>query len=264
MKANYHSHTTRCGHASGTEREYVEKAIECGFKIWGFSDHTPYPFNDGYKSGIRMDVDELDDYVTTVLDLKKEYEKDIEIHLGLEVEYYPAYFQNLLDLVKDYPVEYFLLAQHFIGNEPADIYSGRATEDLARVKSYVDQVIEALNTGKFLYVAHPDLIRYTGTDIPAYENEIRRLCLHAKALDIPVEVNFLGLYESRHYPRKEFWKVAGEVGCKGIFGLDAHSVDAITWPKKILEPARELVLGNGMELVETMEIGALTGSKHLL
>ena len=102
MKANYHSHTTRCGHARGTEREFVEKAIENGFSIWGFSDHTPYPFDPGYRSGIRMDVKELDSYVQTVLDLKKEYEKEIQVLLGLEVEYYPAYFQRLLDLTRDY------------------------------------------------------------------------------------------------------------------------------------------------------------------
>ena len=28
MRANYHTHTKRCHHAYGTEREYVEKAIE--------------------------------------------------------------------------------------------------------------------------------------------------------------------------------------------------------------------------------------------
>ena len=41
MIANYHTHTWRCRHADGTEREYVETAIEAGFKILGFSDHTP-------------------------------------------------------------------------------------------------------------------------------------------------------------------------------------------------------------------------------
>ena len=30
MIANYHTHTWRCRHADGTEREYVETAIEAG------------------------------------------------------------------------------------------------------------------------------------------------------------------------------------------------------------------------------------------
>ena len=40
MIANYHTHTWRCRHADGTEREYVERAIEGGLKILGFSDRT--------------------------------------------------------------------------------------------------------------------------------------------------------------------------------------------------------------------------------
>ena len=57
MIANYHTHTWRCRHADGTEREYVERAIEGGLKILGFSDHSPYPFPDGYDSGMRMRLD---------------------------------------------------------------------------------------------------------------------------------------------------------------------------------------------------------------
>ena len=43
MFANYHTHTTRCNHAAGTDREYVEYAIRSGIKILGFADHTPLP-----------------------------------------------------------------------------------------------------------------------------------------------------------------------------------------------------------------------------
>ena len=39
-------------------------------------------------------------------------EKDIEIHLGLEVEYYPASPDKLLALTAQYPIEYYLLGQH--------------------------------------------------------------------------------------------------------------------------------------------------------
>ena len=44
MLYNYHTHTARCNHASGTDREYVEKAIEAGYKTLGISDHAPYLF----------------------------------------------------------------------------------------------------------------------------------------------------------------------------------------------------------------------------
>ena len=52
MLANYHTHTVRCKHAVGSEREYIEAAIANGFKILGFSDHTPWPYPEGVTSGI--------------------------------------------------------------------------------------------------------------------------------------------------------------------------------------------------------------------
>lgn len=42
LLANFHTHTFRCHHAVGQDREYVEKAIEQGIKTLGFSDHSPY------------------------------------------------------------------------------------------------------------------------------------------------------------------------------------------------------------------------------
>ena len=50
MQVNLHTHTTRSHHASGTEREYIENAIAGGLTRFGFSDHAPYVFRDGYYS----------------------------------------------------------------------------------------------------------------------------------------------------------------------------------------------------------------------
>ena len=43
LKANYHTHTYRCRHAYGSEREYIEAAIRMGIAELGFSDHVPCP-----------------------------------------------------------------------------------------------------------------------------------------------------------------------------------------------------------------------------
>lgn len=44
MLANYHTHTWRCNHAEAGEEDYVLAAIDQGFRILGFADHTPYFF----------------------------------------------------------------------------------------------------------------------------------------------------------------------------------------------------------------------------
>ena len=69
ISANFHTHTFRCHHAEGTEREYIETALGLGMKTLGFSDHTPYFFDGDYYSGFRMDPEQLPDYVRTLTEL---------------------------------------------------------------------------------------------------------------------------------------------------------------------------------------------------
>ena len=92
MLTNYHTHTRRCGHAVGEDREYAEAAVQAGLKILGFSDHAPQIFPDGYYSSFRMRPEELKGYVESVLSLRKEFAGTLEIPLGLELEYYPRHF----------------------------------------------------------------------------------------------------------------------------------------------------------------------------
>lgn len=252
MIANYHTHTWRCGHAYGTEKEYVENAIAGGLKILGFSDHTPMPYADGYVSNVKMRMDQLEDYVDTVLNLKKEYARDIEIHLGLEVEYYPRYFEELLRITGQYPIEYFLLAQHFLGNETDDFFCGRPTDDAGRLAGYRRQSEEALKTGCFVYFAHPDILNFTG-DAAVYEEQMRKLCLFVKERDIPLEINFLGIRDKRHYPNPKFWEIAGEVGNKVIFGADAHRPGEV-WNPEAVSAAEEMVKKYRLQLVDTLKL----------
>ena len=244
MITNLHTHTPRCRHAKGTEREYVEVAIEAGVRKLGFSDHTPYFFPGTYYSRFRMYPDQLDDYARCVLACRDAYADRIEIHLGLEAEYYPAFFPELMARLKDSPVEYLLLGQHYIGNEIGDQYSGWATGDKDHLIRYCNQVADAMYTGIFTYLAHPDLIHFTG-DTKLYREHARTVCRAAKDCGVPLEVNLLGLREDRHYPNIEFWRVAAEENCPVVLGCDAHApkeMDHARWETKAMEMVQQLGL----------------------
>lgn len=246
---NIHSHTFRCNHAEGTEREYIENAIKNGMRILGFSDHSPYFFEGDYYSHFRMKREETKDYVETLLKLKEEYKNDISIHIGMEAEYYPKYFGKLMDFLKNYPIEYLILGQHFLGNEmDSPVPCTRAMQDKQRLNEYADQVCEAISTGAFTCVAHPDVINYTLTD-EASENAWRKICLCAKKYDVALEINLLGIRTARNYPRNDFWKVAGEVGNKVLLGSDAHTVKDVIDPSSC-EVARNMALQYGLNLME--------------
>lgn len=248
MIENYHTHTVRCRHAAGAEEEYVLNAIEAGIKVLGFSDHTPFLFPGDYYSTMRMFPHQLEDYVASVLALKEKYKDKIDIRLGLEVEYYPDRMEGLLKLIEPYPIEYFILGQHWCGNEQNEPYNGRPTDNEAHWKKYCAQVVDAMKTGLFTYFAHPDLLCFTG-DPKLFQQQAEILCLGAKEYDVPLEINLLGIRSGRHYPNERFWEIAGEVGCKVVFGCDAHS------PKEMNDPAsekkaRELVQQYRLQLLE--------------
>ena len=243
MKFNYHTHTSRCRHAVGTDREYVEKAIESGLKTLGISDHAPYVFpNTDHYSAFRMFPEELHAYAESVRALAKEYAKDIRILCGFELEYYPDFHAEEMAFLNQVKPDYLIMGQHFIGNELNHVFA-RHTEDIALV-AYVTQVLAGLATGDFLYLAHPDLAGYHYSD-EVKKREYKRLCEGAKRMGIPLEWNLLGLRENRHYPGKEFFSIAAEVGNDIIIGVDAHNPDNFLEKRleeKSLAMAKELGL----------------------
>ena len=244
MIANYHTHTHRCNHAIGREEDYVQEALKAGIEVLGWADHTPYLFPDGYYSHFRMRPVQLPGYIQTIQALQRQYAGQIEMPIGLETEYYPKHFGRLLEFLREHPIDYLILGQHFIGNEYDAAYSGLVTGDREVVKQYCRQSMEAMNTGVFTYFAHPDLIHYQG-DWRFYQETVRPMCAEAKGCGIPLEINLLGIREGRHYPNRFFWEMAAEEGCEVILGCDAHSPQAVNVPeaeREALALAKELGL----------------------
>lgn len=252
MTANYHTHTARCKHAEGEDREYVENAIQAGIKTLGFSDHCPWPFSDGYVSGIRMTPADLDGYFYSLESLKKEYQNELTIYIGFEAEYDPLLNDAQEKLFSSYPLDYMILGQHFLGTESDSFYTGSPSADETILRDYVNLVIQGMQTGKYLYLAHPDLINYTGPD-EIYEKHMIRLCNYLKEKNIPIEINLLGLWTHRNYPSRRFLSIAQKAGNSAILGIDAHS------PEQILNSSAEklgisLCQEFGLPLWDKMEL----------
>lgn len=252
MIANYHTHTWRCNHANGKEIKYVDNAIAAGLQILGFSDHSPYIFPEGYRSWFRMGIGQLKGYVHTVLELREAYTGKIEMPLGLELEYYPDLLPRLLPILKDYPLDYLILGQHFVGNEIDSHYSGNNTDERKLLEQYTNQSIDAMQTGLYTYFAHPDLFNFHG-DASFYQQQARRICQEAQSCGIPLEINLLGIRNRKHYPNPLFWEMAAEEGCDVILGRDAHEPEAL-FQKDPERKALELVKHYGLHLLETVEL----------
>lgn len=261
---NYHTHTWRCQHAVGTEEEYVQAAIAMGFDTLGFADHTPWPYQSGFISGMRMRLEQLDDYVGTVLKLREKYRGQIRILLGLECEAFPEYFGWLRDL-KAARLDYIILGNHYDYSDEGDhrrlypaggFYFGRCTRSDSVIR-YGERTLAGMRTGLYDYLAHPDLCMRM---MPAFDADCRAvsrdICQAAREMGMPLEFNLAGFSRRERdlaagwqsYPCADFWRVAADAGCKAIVGFDAHS-PAMLRRMDLYCRATAILEGLGMEIV---------------
>lgn len=256
-KTNYHTHTTRCLHAEGSDEAYVQTALKQGYTVLGFSDHSPWQYDSDYVGTMRMPATDLPGYVASVRALQQKYAGRIELRLGLECEYFPRYIDWLKEQVRRYQMDYLIFGNHFYPSDETGPYFGQATKTIAMLRSYVDSSIEGLESGLYACFAHPDLFlrAWPGFDDNARAAS-RELCRAAKQLQIPVEYNLLGtLYNERYhidgYPHEGFWRIAAEEGCTAIIGVDAHAPAQLE-NEAGREKGLRLLRGLGMEITDTL------------
>ena len=199
-----------------------------------------------------MELGQLPGYVDTVLWLREAYAGRIEIPLGLETEYYPKHFGELLSRLREYPMDYLILGQHFVGNEYDAPYNGLGSRDEALLRQYIRQSCDAMNTGLFTYFAHPDLLNFQG-DGKLYLHHMRDICREAKSCGVLLEFNLLGLAGGRHYPTFGFWELAAEEGCAVVLGRDAHSPEVLL-DEKTEKRALEILAALGIQPMEKVNL----------
>ncbi len=84
MLTNYHSHSHYCD-GKGSPEEQVQGALAQGLRAFGFSSHCPVPFENQWS----MKAERLADYLAETQALKIKYEGQIELYVGLEVDFIP-------------------------------------------------------------------------------------------------------------------------------------------------------------------------------
>lgn len=232
---NYHTHTWRCQHADGTEAGFVRRAVDAGYAVLGFADHSPWPYRSDFVSGIRMRLSQLEDYLNTVRGLAEANREKLFIPVGLECEAFPEYTSWLRDL-KAEKLDYVLLGNHYNTNdETGGQYFGGCVR-AEHVRAYGRATAAGMATGVYDCLAHPDLYLRA---YPVFDADCRAvardLCATAEALGMPLEYNLLGLQQLDQfhargglgYPCRQFWEVAAEYRVKAIVGLDAHREEQI-------------------------------------
>ncbi len=227
MIVDLHNHTPLCNHAEGSIEEYIKAALECGTKIFGFSDHAPMDFDPEY----RMEFEDMQEYETKVKEAKENYKEKIEILLGYEVDYLPGHMD---ERVLHADVDYLIGSVHFIdewGFDNPEFIGRYEHEDIDVIwQKYFDTIEAMAKTKLFDIVGHLDLIKIFKF-MP--KKDIKLIAKNAltaiKESDMVLEINVAGYRKpiAEAYPSKELLKEAFKLGIDITFSSDAHKPEQV-------------------------------------
>jgi len=227
MRVDLHNHTTRCNHAKGSMQSYIQRAIELGIDIYGFSEHAPMDFDAYY----RLNFSEMSDYVTEVKSLQETYKDDIKILLGYEVDYLKGHMDTR---VLNAEVDYMIGSIHFLDEWGFDNpefkaeYENRNIDEIWQI--YFDNIKAMAKTQHFDIVGHLDLIKIFNY-LP--KRDIRMIAKSAlqaiKENNMVLELNTAGLRKpcKEIYPSESLLQVAYELDIPITFSSDAHAIGQI-------------------------------------
>ncbi len=239
---DYHLHTPYCGHAHGKIAEYIESAIDKGLRVICFTDHL-YRYYLSRSQRRRywdwgMNATRLEKYVSEVTDLKTVYSKDIEIHLGLEIDYIEGAEDLLYPIIQDYNFDFLLGSIHCIPSVGWKHISKYTEEEpLDKFSKYFQAIEKAIESGLFDSIAHPDFIwRYAkwplDSNLQVFKM-IDSIAQKATERNVCLEINSNAYLWSRmyHIPGGDPFNVLldsiRDNSTKITIGSDAHQPSAV-------------------------------------
>ena len=246
---DWHTHNLLCSHAIGSIEDYVNKAVEIDLDLIGISDHFPYECLKGIESipyeKYSMKIEDLDPYVSSVLNLKKKYQNKIDIKLAFELDF----IENQVTAHKPYLKKFSKLLDYILGSVHILQKKGKlfAFDDSRFLKDYrlyetTNEIyIEYYNTMQnminspnfsFDIISHFDLPKKFNKRpedpklVAKYEDMTLELI---KKKDLTVEINTSGLRKKvgEQYPSNEIIKKLHDLDIPILLGSDAHHPDEL-------------------------------------
>jgi histidinol-phosphatase (PHP family) len=235
---NYHCHTQYCdGRADA--KDFVKAAIQANFTKLGFSSHSPVPYNSDWN----MKASDMPLYINEVLNLKEKYCNQIEILLGMEVDYIPGIYSAQSKQIKALPTDYLISSVHYLDYLPdgkpwsvdgpdewfdlgiKTIFSG----DIRKfAKRFAEVSCEMIEQNGFDIIGHIDKMyqhgsRYHNMNEKWYRDMVREIIEIAGQKDLIVEINTksykkLGFF----YPHQSFFKWLADLSIRVTINSDTH------------------------------------------
>lgn len=228
-----HLHTNFSPDSSTKPELLIENAISLGCEHIAITDHLDPLMSLSFDEA----SSKLQNYFITMDKLKKKYEKDIYISIGLEVSFKEKVEQQNKRLIETCPFEYIINSihdvkdsdcyyqEHFIGRERDTVYT-----------EYFEAVLQSLSAnypfdaiGHLSYISRTAPYKNNKVHYSEFTDILDKILLTAAQKDIIIEMN-TNVYTSGEttLPALDILKRYREIGGKLIcFSSDAHSLSRL-------------------------------------
>jgi histidinol-phosphatase (PHP family) len=259
LKANHHTHSY-FSDGNSHPVDYAKKALELGFNLLGFSEHSPVPFDNTFS----FKPHRKEEYIHIINALKSEYAGQLEIALSMEMEFIPGLADKFADVEKEYALDYVIGSVHLVKNRSDNglwFIDGSRYEtydkglrdlfgnDIKKaITAYWHQVNLMLETQHIDIIGHLDKIkmhnrgRFFTEDEKWYTDLVTETLNLIKLKEVIIEINTRGIYKGRAtttYPGPDILKQVKELGIRVMINSDAHKPEeldgAFSVAKEILD-----------------------------
>ena len=241
---NYHSHCSFCDGRAPLE-EFVKEAISQGFYSYGVSSHAPLPFPTRWT----MEWEQMEAYLDEFNNLRQKYADEIELYVGLEIDYLNEESNPSVARFTELPLDYRIGSVHLLydaAGEVVDIDCSPAVfkervdrhfngDVLRVVRMYFDRLFRMVELGGFDLLGHADKMHYNAScyhpgllDEPWYEALMKDYFSLVASRGYLVEINTKA-YDSlgTFYPNSRYWELMKEYQIKVLVNSDAHYPERI-------------------------------------
>ncbi len=240
---NHHTHTSFCD-GKGSPLDFVKAALSQDFSVLGFSSHAPLPFYNTFT----LKEEEVDFYRQTIRSLSYEFAGQLEVCLGLEIDYIPGMLEDFGCWKKRLNLDYVIGGVHlvrpqsderlwFIDGPLRETYDAGLNELFGNnihlaVRTYFEQLNQMIEGQAPDVIAHIDKIkmhnqeRFFSTNDPWYLELLFESLELAKQKGCIVEINTRGLYKGRckdFFPGASVLKIIKELAIPVTISSDAHA-----------------------------------------
>lgn len=246
--SNYHSHCTFCDGRS-TPEDFVKFAISHGFRAYGFSSHSPLPFETFWN----MSKEDVPEYLAEINRLKTKYSDRIEIYTALEIDYLDETYNPSIAYFQDMPLDYRIGSIHFLplsehlSEENMVCIDGSFADykasvdryfegDISKlVTRYFDSTLKMIEAGGIDIVGHMDKIYMNGHkckgfsfDADWYQKPFRAALDLIAEKGLMVEVNTKNLTKKQQvFPRREYLRLLKDMNIPVMVNSDCHYPDLV-------------------------------------